>query len=185
MNKLPSTITNMILSLLIISAAMSAALSSVYLLTKDQIELARKLKEVGAIKAVLPEFTNDPTQAKQEIEDFTVYTAMNNQDTLGYAVKSVTKKAFSSSFTLMVGFLPDGTIYNTEVIEHKETPGLGAKIKTKWKDQFKLKNPENFKLMVRKDGGEVDAITAATISSRAYCDAIDRAYQVIKKGGIK
>jgi Na+-translocating ferredoxin:NAD+ oxidoreductase subunit G len=185
MTKLPSTIKNMILSLLIISATMSAALASVYLMTKDQIELAKKMKEVNAIKAVLPEFTNDPTETKKEIGELTVYTAVNNNDTLGYAVKTLTKKAFSGTFTLMVGFLKDGTIHNIEIIEQKETPGLGDKIKTKWKDQFKSKNPETFKLVVKKDGGPVDAITAATISSRAFCDAVGNAYNVIRKGGSK
>ncbi len=185
MTKLPSTIKNMILSLLIISAVMSAALASVYLLTKDQIELAKKMKEVNAIKAVLPEFNNDPTSSKKDVGELTIYTAMNNNDTLGYAVKTITKKAFSGTFSLMVGFLPDGTIYNIEVVEQKETPGLGDKIKTKWKDQFKSKNPGTFKLVVKKDGGPVDAITAATISSRAFCDAVDQAYKVIRKGGMQ
>jgi len=183
MKKLESTLKNMILSLLVISAAMSAALAVVYLNTKDQIELAKKMKEVNAIKAVLPEFTNDPTENRKEEGDITIYTALSNQDTLGYAVKSTTNKAFSGTFTLMVGFLRDGSIYSIEVVDQKETPGLGDKIKTKWKDQFKSKNPETFKLVVKKDGGQVDAITAATISSRAFCDAVDRAYQTIKKGG--
>jgi len=49
--------------------------------------------------------------------------------------------------------------------------------------QFKEKNPENFKLMVKKDGGNVDAITAATISSRAFCDALQKGYDVVKKEG--
>jgi len=183
MAKLESTMRNMILSLFLISAVMSAALAYVYLLTKDQIELSKKLKEVNAIKAVLPEFTNDPTQTKLEIDGLTIYTAQKDQDTIGYAVKSTTNKAFSGTFTIMVGFLPDGTINNVEIIDQKETPGLGDKIKTKWKDQFKSKNPRTFKMKVKKDGGEVDAITAATISSRAFCDAIDKAYKIIKKGG--
>jgi electron transport complex protein RnfG len=89
----------------------------------------------------------------------------------------------------MVGFLPDGTIHGIEVIAHKETPGLGDKMESGKSDfsvQFKGKNPENFKLAVVKDGGNVDAITASTISSRAYCDAVKRAYDAfIKEGGEK
>ena len=89
----------------------------------------------------------------------------------------------------MVGLLPDGSINNISVLEHKETPGLGDKMqksKSTWSDQFNGKNPANYKLKVTKDGGDVDAITAATISSRAYCDAVQRAYDTFKSnGGIK
>lgn len=84
----------------------------------------------------------------------------------------------------MVGFLPDGTINDIVVVEHNETPGLGDMIEKEKSDfsvQFKNKNPENFELSVKKDGGDVDGITASTISSRAYCDAVDRAYEAFKK----
>jgi electron transport complex protein RnfG len=84
----------------------------------------------------------------------------------------------------MVGFSPDGTIYSTSVLEQKETPGLGTKMTQPFfKDQFDGKNPSSFKLFVKKDGGQVDAITASTITSRAYCDAVQRAYDAYMKGG--
>lgn len=77
----------------------------------------------------------------------------------------------------------DGSIHDVVHLEHKETPGLGDKIeksKSNWSNQFRGKNSANFPLKVKKDGGDVDAITASTISSRAYCDAINRAYKVFK-----
>ena len=83
----------------------------------------------------------------------------------------------------MVGFLPDGTINDVAVLEHEETPGLGDKMEKKksdWSLQFQGKNPETFRLSVTKDGGDVDAITASTISSRAFCDAVTRAYENFK-----
>ena len=91
---------------------------------------------------------------------------------------------------MLVGFLPDGTIKDIAVLENKETPGLGDKMlksKSNWSTQFEEKNPANFKLKVKKDGGDVDAITAATISSRAFCDAVQRAYNALEteKGGEK
>ena len=95
-------------------------------------------------------------------------------------------KGFSGKIELMVGFLDDGTIENTAVLMHKETPGLGDKMDQKKSDfslQFIGKNPVDFKLKVKKDGGDVDAITAATISSRAFCDAVQRAYDVFEKEG--
>ena len=93
----------------------------------------------------------------------------------------------------MVGFDAAGTIIGTSVIKASETPGLGDKIKTEeFSGQFAKKNinpkAAKFEIMVSKDGGEVDAITAATISSRAYCDAVNRAAKgydmVLKKKGV-
>jgi electron transport complex protein RnfG len=84
----------------------------------------------------------------------------------------------------MAGFKPDGTIFNIAVLEHKETPGLGTKMsEPSFKDQFMEKNPSDFLLIVKNDGGPVDAITAATISSRAFCDAVQRAYGTLFSGG--
>jgi electron transport complex protein RnfG len=75
---------------------------------------------------------------------------------------------------------------NITVLEHKETPGLGTKMaEPKFKDQFNGKNPADYDLKVIKDGGPVDAITAATISSRAFCDAVQRAYNTLQKGNLK
>ena len=79
----------------------------------------------------------------------------------------------------MVGFDNDGKIIDIVVLKHSETPGLGDKMKKDKSDfslQFMGKDPATFKLAVKKDMGDVDAITASTISSRAYCDAVQRAY---------
>jgi electron transport complex protein RnfG len=77
----------------------------------------------------------------------------------------------------MAGFLPDGSIHKVTVLTHKETPGLGTKMADpRFADQFAGKNPASFVIKVKKDGGQIDAITAATVSSRAYCDALQRAY---------
>ena len=85
----------------------------------------------------------------------------------------------------MVGFLPDGTIKNISVLDIKETPGLGTKMKEpKFLDQFVNKNPADFVLKVKKDGGDVDALTGATISSRAFSSAVQTAYDVVKSGGV-
>jgi electron transport complex protein RnfG len=181
MAKLESTFKNMLMSLLFISIGMSAALGFVYSLTKEPIEKANKMKEVQAITDVLPEFDNDPTVNIKSVEGLDYYTATKGEEVVGYAVKSFTDKGFSGHFTMMVGFKPDGTIHNITVLDHKETPGLGTKMKEpKFKDQFPGKNPESFKLKVKKDGGPVDAITAATISSRAFCDGVQRAYDGYK-----
>jgi electron transport complex protein RnfG len=103
---------------------------------------------------------------------------------LGTAVETFTNKGFSGEFKLMVGFSPDGTIIDIAVIKHSETPGLGDKMEIDKSDfhvQFKGQHPDSFNVAVTKDRGDVDAITASTITSRAYCDAVMRAYEAFKK----
>ncbi len=179
--KIESNLKNMILSLALISLAASAALGMVYNLTKGPIEQANKAKEVSAITEVLPAFDNDPTASAKEAEGLTLYKGAQAEQPVGVAIKTFTDKGFSGYFSLMVGFLPDGSIHNISVLDQKETPGLGSKMKEdKFKNQFLGKNPETYKLLVKKDGGDVDAITAATISSRAYCDAVQKAYDLWK-----
>ena len=186
--KMKSTLLTMSLVLLIISAVSAGLLAYVYNLTKDPIEQANKKKKIEALSMVLPEFDNSPIDESIKLpsdgDSLTAYIGKNDGKIVGLAVETYTDKGFSGHFTVMVGFTPDGTIYNTMMLEHQETPGLGDKAdkaKSNWSDQFNGKNPANFKLSVTKDGGDVDAITAATITSRAYCDAVDRAYKAFNE----
>lgn len=172
----------MALSLFIICGTMSAALGYVYSLTKGPIENAEKQKVNNAIKLVVPEFDNDPGSEVYKVEDLDFFPAKKNGQLVALAIKSYSNNGFSGYISVMVGIKPDGSICGTSVMEQKETPGLGTKLKEpKFRDQFNDKNPEQFNIKVKKDGGDVDAITAATISSRAFCDAIDRAYSAYKK----
>lgn len=191
MAKTESTFKNMVLSLTLISLGAAACLGFVYQMTKAPIELSVLNKKLSAIKMVVPEFTNNPNDemyrvATGEGDSLEVYPAKKDSEIVGYAVNTYTNNGFSGNINLMAGFKPDGTIINISVLEQKETPGLGTKMtEPKFKDQFNDKNPSGFLLKVKKDGGQVDAITAATISSRAFCDAVQRAYNTIHKGGLK
>ena len=191
MAKTESTFRNMVLSLTFISLAASASLGFVYEFTKKPIELSNLNKKLKAIRLVVPGFNNNPDKEMYKLptgngDSLDIYPAKKDNEIVGYAVNTYTKNGFSGNISLMAGFKPDGTIFNITVLEHKETPGLGSKINEPgFKDQFNLKNPASFELKVRKDGGPVDAITAATISSRAFCDAVQRAYYTIQKGGLK
>lgn len=186
-----STFKSMTLTLLVITFISAACLGIVYTLTQEPIQQAKNAKINNAIGLVLPEFDNDPSSMQFEVPmdggTLLFYPATKGGQPVGTAIQTFTKRGFSGEITLMVGFLTDGTIHAIEVIEHKETPGLGDQMETKkssFNVQFRGKNPANFALSVRKDGGDVDAITASTISSRAYCDAIQRAYDAfIKEGG--
>lgn len=191
MAKTESTFKNMLLSLTLISLGASAALGYVYEFTKNPIEVSKINKKLDAIKIVVPAFTNNPNEEMHKLptgdgDSLEVYPAKKDGELVGLAVKTFSKKGFSGQIGLMAGFKPDGTIINVTVLEQKETPGLGTKMaEPAFKDQFMGKNPADFKLKVKKDGGKVDAITAATISSRAFCDAIQKAHNTIMKGGIK
>ena len=184
MSKKESNFLNMVLTLFAVTFLSSAALGYVYELTKEPKAAADLAKKNNAIKEVLPEYDNNPLAEKYEISTsdgykLVCYPAKKDGKLVGTAIETFTNKGFSGIIKLMVGFLPDGTIYDISVVEQKETPGLGNKIeksKSDFSEQFKGKDPKVFKLQVKKDGGDVDAITAATISSRAFCDALSRAY---------
>ena len=191
MAKTESTFKNMVLSLTFISLAASACLGFVYEFTKKPIELSNLNKKLEAIKQVVPEFNNNPNDERYKLptgegDSLDIYPAKKDDVVVGYAVSTYTKKGFSGNINLMAGFKPDGSIVNITVLEQKETPGLGTKMtESQFKNQFNNKNPSEFKLKVKKDGGQVDAITAATISSRAFCDAVQLAYNTLQKGGSK
>lgn len=194
MGQLPSTMPNMIIVLTLICALMGATLSAVYLLTKPKIDSIAVIKEQAAVAKVLPDFDNDPSaqvrwfdQNGHELDVskpengplalIRAYPASKDGQLVGVAVKSFSDKGYSKRITLMTGFAADGSIIGIKVMDQSETPGLGTKMKEPaFQNQFKEKNPATFKLAVKKDGGDVDAITAATISSRAVCDALNRAY---------
>ncbi len=183
--KIESTFKNMVVVLTVVTALAGLALGSVYSLTKEPIEIAKQAKLKKAIEAVLPEFDQIQEKKVQEAngpEMLNFYIAKKDSVVVGTAVETYTMKGFGGLIKLMVGFLPDGRIQNISVLEHKETPGLGTKMDTpKFKDQFMGIQPATFILKVKKDKGDVDAITAATISSRAFSDAVQRAYDTFEK----
>ena len=138
------------------------------------------------LEKVLPEFNNQPNDEKYTIngyEELEFYPGKKDGKRVGTAIKTYSDEGFSERIRIMVGFDTGNKIINTWVVEQKETPGLGTKMKgPKFRDQFKGKDPVSFKIKVKKDGGEVDAITAATITSRAFCEAVERAYMALTKG---
>ncbi len=182
--KEPSLI-RLVIVLTSIALVAGLALTGVYALTKEPIESSQLQKKQEALTSVLPgfqgTFKDTVVFLKEENENVVVHVAIQDGKLFGAGVETFTKKAFAGRFDLMVGFDDEGTILNTAVIKAGETPGLGDKInkdKSDFASQFNGNNPKEYDLRVSKDGGDVDAITAATISSRAYCDAVKRAYDV-------
>lgn len=188
-NKLPSTFLNMVLVLSIIALVSALTLAFTFTATEEARKEVKVQKTLKAIKMVLPEFDNNPNDEKFTVEGFDgleFYPATKGGQPVGTAIKSYSDDGFNERIWLMVGFDKENKIYRIHVVEQKETPGLGTKMaEPKFKSQFDGKDPASFKLKVKKDGGEIDALTAATITSRAFCDATDRAYKALLKGGKK
>ena len=187
-SKMKSSFVNMVVVLGLVAAVSGTSLGYMFEVTKAPIAKAQAEKLKKALKLVSPEFEDvkeyKVVPADKLGDSLFFYDVMQGGKVVGTTVKSWTDKAFSGRLWVITGFLPDGTINNSNILQHKETPGLGDKTdikKSTWNEQFKQKNPANYSLIVTKDGGDVDAITAATITSRAYCDAIQRAYDAYMK----
>ncbi len=179
-----SSLKNMVLVLFTITLLSSAAVGGVYMLTEEPIAQAKVAAVNNALKQVLPEYE---ATTSQDIEvnalPVKVHTATVADKAVGYAVESNSKNGFGGEVRLMVGFDAEGTILNINVLEQKETPGLGTKMADEDNAllaSLKGKDAAQVKMTVKKDGGDIDALTAATISSRAYAEAVAIAYEAYK-----
>lgn len=186
MTKLQSTLPNILLSLTIICLLAGIALSAANRYTESAIAATKAAMLQNAIRNVTPDFDNSPTEEQYKVavadgDSLTIYPVKKGDETVGCAVESYTKNGFSGLIRVMVGFDAEGKLYNYSILEHSETPGLGSKMQ----DWFGVdKNRQNIlgrdmtkgALKVSKDGGDIDAITAATITSRAFLEAVNLAY---------
>ena len=199
----------MLLVLTGVTAISVALLAYVNELTKGPIAEANAKTLNKALKQVLPEFTNNPVGESdtifsekdgKKVVDFIVYPAKKGEEWVGSAVESKAM-GFGGELKVLVGFDAKGKIYNYSLLAHTETPGLGSKA-DKWfgaydatkgekavthemsKKSIIGMSPGEGELKVSKDGGQVDAITASTITSRAFLNAINKAYEAYKTGEV-
>ena len=182
MAKLESSLKNMLLSLGVICLVCAGLLATVNAMTVSRIQRVQQEKTQRAIAQVVPAFDGAPQDTAVVVDgvEYQVHRAMSHGKVVGYAIESSTA-GFGGPVNLMVGFSANGDIYSTAVISHSETPGLGAKMTeddSHFRTQFAGKNPAEYELAVTKDGGDVDAITASTITSRAFTSAVRQAYKV-------
>ena len=191
MKKLESSLLNMVLVLTGVAVVMGGILAYVNHLTEGPIAQQKEKTLADGIKAVMvcddivvaktDEVIQNDAKGKELV--FKIYQVKDAQGKdLGAAVESTTM-GFGGDLKVLVGFNPEGTIMGYTLLEHAETPGLGAKA-DKWfqKDQkgdIIGKSPVE-PLTVSKDGGQVDAITASTITSRAFLKAVNNAYNAYK-----
>ena len=179
-----SSFKNMTVCLFAICIVCSSLLAGVYALTKAPIDAAAASKNEAAIKEVLPEAA--VTIEEERTVDFEgasyAYNLAYDEagNTVGCAI-NVAPVGFGGPISIKVGFDASGVIWNTKVLSQAETPGLGAKcVEASFSEQFKGFDPAQKKLAVKKDGGDVDAITASTITSRAYADGVALAAKVFQ-----
>ncbi len=188
MAKLESSIKNMVMSLTFVSLIASALLAGAYALTKEPIEKAKQDNTTNAIKEVLPDKdcqVGDIVEIKLDGYEtpFIIHPATKNGELTGAAIETYCTEGYGGTLKVMVGMDNEGTISNYSILETSETPGLGAKAGEwfKAKGDIRGKNPGKINFTVKKDGGDIDAITASTITSRAFLKSVQCAFDAFKQ----
>lgn len=187
MATIKSSFLNLLITLGVITLVAGLSLGYVFQWTKKPIAKAQMDKQLRAIEAVVKGYDNNPVLEKFKIatpngkDSLEMFPAKRKGELIGMAVKTKSSRGYSGDIWIMVGFTMQGQIQNIVVIEHKETPGLGSKLTDpNFLNQFLEKNPGQVNLKVKKDGGTVDAISGATISSRAFSEAVQLAHETFQ-----
>jgi len=191
MAKRESTFINMVVTLLLVTGIAAAALGFVYDLTKGPIAEAKLKAQAEAITQVLPEYDelgkSFKTVAETGGDSLEIFPALKNGVLVCTAIKTYTNKGFNGFISIMAGIDSLGNFSGYSVLEHEETPGLGSKMGVWFSNPEKPnqyiigKNPKTSKFVVSKEGGDIDAITASTITSRAFLEALTKAYNTYVK----
>ncbi len=196
MKKLESSLTNMLLVLTGVTVISVALLAYMNELTAGPIAEAGMAQLNQALSSVVAEFDNNPVAESdtifsekngKQVIDYIIYPARKNGQLVGTAVEA-TQLGFSGDLKVLVGFDAEGNIYDYSLLTHSETPGLGSKAETWFKEgtnrDIRGRNPGKGALSVSKDGGDIDAITASTITSRAFLNAVNAAYAAYSGGEV-
>ena len=181
----------MVLSLTGFSVVAGALLGWVNSVTAEPIAQANAKALSDAIAVVIPGFDNNPAESPETVEidgaTYKVYKATKGGEFIGAAVES-SANGFGGALTVLVGFDKEGNIIDYSLLSHAETPGLGSKaadwFKKGGKGDITGKNPGEQPLVVNKDGGQIDAITASTITTRAFLLAVNNAYAAYKNQNV-
>ena len=177
---------NMIFILTAVTIVCSALLATVNRLTSEPIRKAHEAEKINAIKKVLPEYDNNPLKCtcvvKEAKKEWVFYVARKGGKYVGAAYEAASPLGYNGTIRILVGVATNNKLCGLEILQQAETPGLGAKITRKeFKNQFKGKDINKTKWKVKKDGGDINAITGATISPRAVLDALKAGMKVYLK----
>jgi electron transport complex protein RnfG len=189
-------ITPLVLSTGLISCVATALMAWVFVITEAPIAAAQQQKNTAALSQVLPAFDNQPTKESVALNGVTFYTARKNGQITGFAGATISTKGYAGEISVLAGLKPDGTITTVLVTKQSETPGLGTVVAERIREKTisgiiagkketglpPNKILDQFNGMkavagqtpwaVKKDGGDLDAITGATITSRAVGGAV-------------
>jgi electron transport complex protein RnfG len=189
-------ITPLVLSTGLISFVATALMAWVFVITEAPIAATQQQKNTAALSQVLPAFDNQPLQEAVTLNGVTFYTARKDGQITGFAGETTSTKGYAGEINVLAGIKPDGTITTVLVTKQSETPGLGTVVAERVREKTisgviagkketglpPNKILDQFNGMkavagqtpwaVKKDGGELDAITGATITSRAVGGAV-------------
>lgn len=176
-------IGRLIVALTLIAVISGLILAVVEGMTREPIAAQRRLEMLKALRAVLPPMDNEPDtdavtlpvgkDAKGQEVRRTFYRGRQQGALSGVAFKVVSPEGYAGNIEIMVGVDPAGSVTGIEILTQAETPGLGNKISEDWfKAQFRGRSLDNADWRVKKDGGQFDQITGATISPRAVVKAV-------------
>ncbi len=196
MHELISSIRRNAVGLAIFATVTAGAIATAQLLTAERIKQNIRMAESRALNQLVPtsSYDNDllndtltvDSRFNQQLlgplpENALIYRARNDGEVSAVILPAVAPDGYTTSIDLIVGVNRDGTLAGVRVVAHRETPGLGDKIearKSDWITSFtgkSLQNPVAEQWAVRKDGGEFDQFTGATITPRAVVRAVKRA----------
>ena len=186
----------LLITLTLIAAGAGLVLSLVESVTREPIKEQCRLQMLKALSAVLPSFDNSPdtdivtlqngVDKKGKPIEVIFYRARKDGELVGSAFSAVAPDGYSGNIRVMIGVRPDETVNAIEILNHAETPGLGDKITfASFKDLFKDKSLENADWRVKKDGGEFDQFSGATISPRAVVGAVKKGLEFFRENKAK
>lgn len=193
---MPTSIGKNGLLLFLFAIVTAGILASTYEGTKEQIAASEREAAEKALLDIIPQsrFDNDllldtitvPASAEELLGDVVgdnIFVARKNNTIVAVIIPAIAPDGYSGDIKLIAGINTDGTIAGVRVLSHKETPGLGDKVdikKSQWISTFtakSLNNPTADDWAVKKDGGEFDQFTGATITPRAV---VSRVYNILR-----
>jgi electron transport complex protein RnfG len=165
-----------------ICAVAGLSLAGVYEVTKEPIAYQKKLEVIRSLEAVLPGLDTDPDSffldmQREDGSEVRVFRspAEDGNAVAGAAFQVVAPDGYSGNIYIMMGVFPDGKLGGIEILSHAETPGLGNLIEDEsWKGIFRGRSLDDTNFKVKKDGGDIDQLTGATISPRAVSGAVEK-----------
>ena len=188
----------MLIVLTFIAGAAGLGLAAMHDVTREPIIENERNFTLRSIRKVLPDaekpdpcvkhnavFDNEPMNDAICVDGHKIYRARKNNELVGLAVESVGDKAYDGTILTLVGIrMSDGVLTGVEVLRHRETPGLGALFtRCEYQQQIVGNGPDDIKWSVKKDGGDIDQLSGATISSRCMLNAIAKAQRLWKERG--